>query len=369
MAFKLILALAIKNGLKTTDVFNQYVDIATLGTIADVVPLLGENRVIVDKGLKILHNPKRIGIRAIMEVAGVLDKPLNTSTIAFSIAPRLNAAGRLGSAATAVELLLTNDESRARELALLLDTENKERQQTERQIFDEALELIAKDSNFEKKKVIVLAQENWHQGVIGIVASRLCDMYYKPCILISHTNGVGKGSGRSIKGFTLFDALTHCEKQLIDFGGHAVAAGLNVNMSDIDSFIKEINKYADEVLTEQDMIPTVDIDCPLSERSVTLENAKLLSKLEPFGMNNEKPVFALAPVQVMNIAPVGADNKHLRLRIVKNNQTINCIGFGMGEFAEFIHQGDTVNIAFQMDINHYQGNETVQLILKDIKRK
>lgn len=148
-----------------------------------------------------------------------------------------------------------------------------------------------------------------------------------------------------------------------------MAAGLNVNMSDIDSFIKEINKYADEVLTEQDMIPTVDIDCPLSERSVTLENAKLLSKLEPFGMNNEKPVFALAHVQVMNIAPVGADNKHLRLRIVKNNQTINCIGFGMGEFAEFIHQGDTVNIAFQMDINHYQGNETVQLILKDIKRK
>lgn len=369
VAFKLILALAIKNGLKTTDVFNQYVDIATLGTIADVVPLLGENRVIVDKGLKLLHNPKRIGIRAVMEVAGVLDKPLSASTIAFSIAPRLNAAGRLGSAATAVELLLTNDESRARELALLLDTENKERQQTERQIFDEALELIAKDPNFEKKKVIVLAQENWHQGVIGIVASRLCDMYYKPCILISHTNGVGKGSGRSIKGFNLFDALTHCEKQLIDFGGHAVAAGLNVNMSDIDSFIKEINKYADEVLTEQDMIPTVDIDCPLSERSVTLENAKLLSKLEPFGMNNEKPVFALAHAQVMNIAPVGADNKHLRLRIVKNNQTINCIGFGMGEFVEFIHQGDTVNIAFQMDINHYQGNETVQLILKDIKRK
>lgn len=323
----------------------------------------------MDKGLKILHNPKRIGIRAVMEVAGVLDKPLSASTIAFSIAPRLNAAGRLGSAATAVELLLTNDESRARELALLLDTENKERQQTERQIFDEALELIAKDPNFEKKKVIVLAQENWHQGVIGIVASRLCDMYYKPCILISHTNGVGKGSGRSIKGFNLFDALTHCEKQLIDFGGHAVAAGLNVNMSDIDSFIKEINKYADEVLSEQDMIPTVDIDCPLSERSVTLENAKLLSKLEPFGMNNEKPVFALAHAQVMNIAPVGADNKHLRLRIVKNNQTINCIGFGMGEFAEFIHQGDTVNIAFQMDINHYQGNETVQLILKDIKRK
>lgn len=144
----------------------------------------------------------------------------------------------------------------------------------------EALELIAKDPILKRKKVIVLAQENWHQGVIGIVASRLCDMYYKPCILISHTNGVGKGSGRSIKGFSLFDALTHCEKQLIDFGGHAVAAGLTSICPILTHSIKEINKYADEVLSEQDMIPTVDIDCPLSERSVTLENAKLLSKLE-----------------------------------------------------------------------------------------
>ena len=367
VAFKLILALAMENGMNTKDVFAKYVDIATLGTIADVVPLVGENRIIADKGLKVLQNPRRAGLRAIMEVAGVLGKSINASTIAFAIAPRLNAAGRLGTATTAVELLLTKDENRAREIALILDEENKERQLTEKQIFDEALQLIAADPNFEKKKVIVLAQEDWHHGVIGIVASRLCDMYYKPCILISHSNGVGKGSGRSIKGFNLFDALTHCEKHLTDFGGHAVAAGLNVNMSDLENFTKEINKYADEVLTEQDMIPSVEIDCPLSERAVTLENAQMISKLEPFGMGNEKPVFAMANAQVANIAAVGMDNKHLRLRINKNNQMINCIGFGMGEYASILRSGDTINLAFQMDINTYQGNESVQLILKDLK--
>ncbi len=369
VTFKLVLALAIKNKMNTNDVFAKYIDLAALGTIADVVPLQGENRIIVDKGLKVLQKPKRKGLSAIMEVSGVSGKPVNASTIAFAIAPRLNAAGRLGSATTAVELLLTKDNARAREIALSLDAENKERQATEHEIFNEALKMIAADVNFEKKKVIVLAKEGWHQGVIGIVASRICDMYYKPCILVSYANGVGKGSGRSIKGFNLFDALTHCEKYLTDFGGHAVAAGLNVNMSDLENFTKEINKYADEMLTQQDMIPSIDIDCPLSEQSITIDNAKLLSKLEPFGMCNERPVFAIANAQIAAISAVGAENKHLRMRIIKNNRAINCIGFGMGEYAMLLGSGDYINLAFQMDINTYQGNESVQLILKDIKRR
>lgn len=367
VAFKLILALAMENGMVTKDVFEKYVDIATLGTIADVVPLVGENRVIADKGLKALKKTQRAGIRAILEIAGVLDKEITSSTIAFAIAPRLNAAGRLGTATTAVELLLTKDRNSAREIALTLDKENKERQLTERQIFDEAVSMIASDANFKKKKVIVLAKEDWHHGVIGIVASRLCDMYYKPCILISYSNGVGKGSGRSIKNFNLFDALSHCEKHLTDFGGHAVAAGLNINMCDIEDFTKEINKYADSMLTERDMIPSIEIDCPLSERAVTLENAKMLLNLEPFGMGNEKPVFAMSGARIMNIAAVGIDNKHLRLKISKNDHIINCIGFGMGDFAASIKQGDNINLAFQMDINNHQGIESVQLILKDIK--
>lgn len=369
VAFKLVLAMAMALGLNTTECFKRYVDIVTIGTIADVVPLLGENRIMVDKGLKLLQKPFRPGIRAIIEVAGAANRPMNSSTIAFAIAPRLNAAGRLGSAKTAVELLLTRDENEARKIALELDAENKERQATEHQIYAEAMELIASDPNFEKKKVIVLAKEDWHQGVIGIVASRINDLYYKPCILISHHNGIGKGSGRSIADFNLFDALTHCENHLIDFGGHAVAAGLNINMSELDAFTKEINKYADETLTENDMIPRIEIDCPVTERFITLENAVMLSKLEPFGMENEKPVFSLIDAEAVYVSAVGADSKHLRLRLAKNGVFINCIGFSMGAFAERIQQGGLVDAAFQMNINHYQETDTVQLILKDIKIK
>ena len=369
VAFKLALAIAVSRKMNTKEVFEKYIDLAALGTVADVVPLLGENRIIVDKGLHALQNPTRIGLRAIMEVAGVAGKPITASTIAFAIAPRLNAAGRLGTATTAVELLLTKEAARAREIALLLDAENKERQQTEKEIFDEALEMIAKDVNFEKKKVIVLAHEDWHHGVIGIVASRLTDMYYKPCILISHSNGNGKGSGRSIKAFNLFDALNHCEKYLTEFGGHAVAAGLNINVNEIEEFTKAINKYADEILTEQDMIPSVEIDCPITEQTVTLENAALISRLEPFGMCNEKPIFAIASAEVSAVSAVGADNKHLRLRIAKNGLFLNCIGFGMGEFAATLAKGDTIHIAFQIDINSYQGTDSVQLIIKDIKKR
>lgn len=367
VAFKLILALAVKNGLNTNEIFKKYADIAALGTIADVVPLLGENRIIADKGLKLMQNPQRAGLRAIMEVAGILGKKITSSSIAYAIAPRLNAAGRLGNASTAVELLLTHDIKRAREIAAVLDEENKLRQATEKQIFDEAISMIADDPNFEKKKVIVLCQEDWHQGVIGIVASRLTDIYYKPCILISYSNGIGKGSGRSIKAFNLFDALSHCEKHLTDFGGHAVAAGLNINMSDIDGFIKEINKYADETLTERDMIPTVDIDCPVSETALTVENAKVLSGLEPFGMCNERPTFSISNVQIAAISAVGADNRHLKLKICKNSRYAVCIGFGLGGYVSNIRRGDFVDIAFNMDINEYHGTETLQMVIKDIK--
>ncbi|MCC8169155.1 MAG: single-stranded-DNA-specific exonuclease RecJ, partial [Oscillospiraceae bacterium] len=367
VAFKLVLALAIELDLNTTECFNRFVDIVTIGTIADVVPLLDENRIIVDKGIKALHNPWRPGIKAIIEVAGVSNRPITASTIAFAIAPRLNAAGRLGSAKTAVELLLTRDENEARRIALELDAENKERQLTEQKIYDEALALIAADPNFDKKKVIVLANEGWHQGVIGIVASRINDLYYKPCILISHHNGIGKGSGRSIPGFNLFDALTHCEKYLTDFGGHAVAAGLNVNMSDLDAFTKEINKYADDILSDSDMIPSIEIDCPVTEKYLTLENAHTLSWLEPFGMDNDKPVFSINGMETAYIFAVGTDGKHLRLRCVKNGLFVNCIGFYMGAYVNRLSQGSIIDIAFQIDINRYQGTENVQLVLKDIK--
>lgn len=368
VAFKLVLGLAMEFNISTGECFNRFVDIAAIGTIADVVPLVDENRIIVDKGLQVLNNTNRPGLRELFKIAGVLDKKITASTIAFAIAPRMNAAGRLGTAKTSVELLLTKDENRAREIAKELDDENKERQNTEMSIHHDALEMIAADTNFSKKKVIVLAKEGWHNGVIGIVASRITEYFYKPCILISISNGVGKGSGRSISGFNLFDALSDSEEYLTNFGGHSVAAGLGINENKIEEFSKSINKYADKVLTERDMIPSVKIDCILSGNSLNLKTVKIISLLEPYGMGNERPVFVVKDAYVESISEVGVDGKHLRLQIQKDGVKVNCIGFGFGDYANEISQGDYIHIAFKMDINSYQGNETVQLQICDIKK-
>lgn len=367
VAFKLTLALAMELGLNTGKCFDTFCDLAAIGTIADVVPLIDENRIIVDKGLKLLQNPSRPGLYELLKVAGVESKKINASTIAFSIAPRLNAAGRLGTAVTAVELLLTHDTKRAAEIAAELDKENKERQETEQSIHNDALQMIAADPNFGRKKVIVLAKEGWHNGVIGIVASRITEAYNKPCILISLCNGVGKGSGRSISGFNLFDALNDSDELLTNFGGHAAAAGLGINEGNIEKFTKRINKYADTQLTEQDMIPVVKIDSILNGGSLTIELAKLISVLEPYGMGNEKPVFAVKNALVRSVAAVGADGRHLRLQIEKDGVSVGCIGFGFGEFARLLKSGDGVHLAFRLDVNNYQGNENLQLVLNDIK--
>lgn len=367
VAFKLVLALAMKLNKNTGEVFQKYVDLAAIGTIADVVPLVGENRVIVDKGLKVLENPTRPGIRALLEVAGVASKKINAGTIAFSLAPRMNAAGRLSTAVTAVELLLTNDEVRAKEIATELDSENRERQITEQDILREASEMIAKDPNFSKKRVIVLAKEGWHNGVIGIVASRLVEAYYKPAILISIENGVGKGSGRSISGFNLFDALSECDEFLADFGGHSAAAGLSINEGNIEKFTAKMNDYANSAIADSDMVPVVKIDCMLSGQNLTVPMAKALMALEPYGMGNEKPVFAVKDARVVSAMAIGADSKHLRMQIEKDGIRVGCIGFGLGEYARMLQAGDCVHLAFRLDINVYQGNENLQLVINDIK--
>ena len=368
VAFKLVLALAMKLGLNTGEVFDRYADLAAIGTIADVVPLVDENRIIVSKGLDALQEPHRPGLRALFEVAGVADKKVTASTIAFFAAPRMNAAGRLGTAVTSVELLLTRDEARAKEIAEELDCENRARQETEQEINEQALEMIAKDPGFAKKKVIVLARREWHNGVIGIVASRLVERFYKPTILISISeDGKGKGSGRSISGFNLFDALSDSEELLTNFGGHAVAAGLGINSDKIEEFEKKINKYADSLLADNDMIPVVKLDCMLGGANLNIGLAKMLANLEPYGMGNERPVFGVKDAAVTAISAVGADSKHLRLQIEKDGTRVNCIGFGMGEYQRMIRVGDKVHIAFRLDINTYQGTESVQLQLVDIK--
>ncbi|MDO5396667.1 MAG: single-stranded-DNA-specific exonuclease RecJ [bacterium] len=367
IAFKLILAVTMAMGSNTSQCFNKYIDLVAIGTIADVVPLIDENRIFVDRGLRLLQKPSRPGIRALMEVSGSRT-PVNSSTIGFTLAPRLNASGRLYNASIGVDLLLCEDYNEALETAKKLDFANRKRQSEEQKIFDQALDMIARDVNFEKKKVIVLSNTNWHQGVIGIVASRLNERYYKPCILISDDGkGNGKGSGRSVPGFNLFDALTACSDFLIGFGGHSAAAGLNVNISDITKFSEAINKYADKCLSPDMLVPKLCIDCPINPGHATLQCAKALSKLEPFGMNNEKPVFSMDNLEIVYVSTVGADNNHLRLKLTREGISLNGIGFSLGSLASELSTGMIINAAFQLDINYYLGVESVQLIIKDLK--
>ena len=368
VVFKLVLALAVLMGDSTKDVFLEYVELAALGTIADVVSVSGENRVIIEHGLSVMRNGGNKGIRALLEVSGALLRPIDASSVAFSVSPRLNAAGRIGSADTAVRLLLSEDIDETKKIADELNDANRSRQETEHLIFEEAMDKVMKDVNFDKKKVIVLWGEGWHHGVIGIVASRISERFYKPCILISHENGVGKGSGRSIPGFNLFEALSECEEHLTNFGGHSQAAGLGINTGSLEDFEKAINKYADKVLSNDDLIPKVQIDCRIKPSTLSLGFAQALKKLEPYGMDNEKPVFSLLGAEILAIDTVGTDKKHLRMKVVAEGNQVSAIGFSMSEYAAFFKKGDLVDIAFSVDINVYHGTESLQIFLKDIKK-
>ena len=303
-----------------------------------------------------------------MEVAGVKPEMLNSTSVAFGISPRINAAGRMASAADAVELILSQSHEDAYKKALILDENTRSRRSIESKIFDEALSMIEKDVNFGAKKVIVLAGEGWHHGVIGIVAARILEKFYKPCILISSENGLGKGSARSIPGFNMFDALSDSSELLTKFGGHSQAAGLSLSMSQFDEFEKRINKYAEKVLTDEDMIKKIEIDCKIRLSDISPQTVRMIDGLEPFGMGNEKPIFAVTGAKVAAIAKMGTDGKHLRIRISDGRRLINCVGFSMGELADEIGEGDSVDIAFSMEINEFNGTKNLQLLLKDVRK-
>ena len=367
VAFKLILACGMLFGKKTADVFNKYVEIAAIGTIADIVPLVDENRIIADRGIKALATTQNQGLVSLMELAGVKPGSLNSTSVAFGISPRINAAGRMGSAKTAVELLLSKTPEEGYKKALELDGLNRTRQNVEREIYNDAISKIEADVNFPKKRVIVLWGKGWHHGVIGIVAAKICERYYKPCIMISEENGLGTGSARSIPELNIFDAISDSKELLTKFGGHSQAAGLSLSAADFEEFEKRINKYAEGVLGDAEPIKTVEIDCRITTKDISIEYIKMLERFEPFGTDNEKPVFALLGAKVSGIGKMGADGKHLRLNIADYGRFINCVGFGMGDVADEIGDGDICDIAFTMEINDFRGEKSIQLMLKDIR--
>lgn len=348
----------------------ELLDIVTVGTVADVVPLIDENRIIVNYGLQLLSQTKNNGLSALIKVSGLSGTQINTSHIAYMIAPRINAAGRIANPVLGVELLLCTDSEAAMEIALTLDDINKERQIIEEEIFKQAQDIIENQIDLSKERVIVISCEGWHSGVIGIVASKITEKYFRPCILISLKDGIGKGSGRSIPAFNLFEALDRCKNYLLKYGGHEQAVGLTIKQDEIQDFKKTINEIAFETLDKKDIQPWIEIDANIDPEEIEMKLVDSLYKLEPYGIGNPVPVFICNNLDVVNYRRVGKDNSHIKFTFKYNNKFITGIGFNMGYILDEdtrIKKGEKVSIAFCLDFDNWNGNRCINLLIKDIK--
>ena len=361
VAFKLVCAL---EG-DTQAMLDRYADLVALGTVADVMPITGENRIIVAAGLKKLVETGNIGLEMLLREAGMKNRRLTSSTISFVLAPRINAAGRMGRAELAAELFLTHDPVRAQALAAQLCEQNKLRQNEENQILQQALTRLRTEYNPIEDKIIVLAGEGWHHGVIGIVCSRLCDRYGCPVVLIAlDKDGTGKGSGRSVGGFNLFDALTSCEDLLERYGGHALAAGLTVDAGNIDALRDRLRAYAETHVTMAELVPQLHIDCMVRPDWLTIEQIEGLATLEPYGMRNPEPIFCMKDMVVEDITPISSD-RHVRMTLIKDGVRFSAIWFGTGAGGLGFVEGNYVDAAFHLEINEFRGRRSVQLTLCD----
>ncbi len=364
VAFKLICALEHERPL--AELIDEYADIVAVGTVADVMPLTKENRFIVAEGLKRLQNTKNPGMKMLMQKLGIDQKPLTSNAVSFTMAPRINAAGRLGDAFQAVELFLTQDFDKAAELAEYLCELNRMRQEAENKIYEEILKRLEGEFDPLEDRSIVMWGEHWHNGVIGIVSSRLADRYGVPVILISLEGDCGKGSGRSIKGFNLYGALEENSSFLEKFGGHELAVGLTIHRDKLEEFRRSFAKTAHRMMMKKCVEPMIAIDCEVSPSQLQLEEVRSLSVLEPFGMGNPQPVFCMYDLEIEEITPISRD-RHTKMQLLKNGSSFYAFMFGMGiSNCPFIC-GDTVDAVFSAEINHYRGRESVQLILKDIR--
>lgn len=361
VVFKLIQAISIKLNLDNRE-YLKYLDIVCVGTISDIVPLVDENRVITKLGLKLVPISKNIGLRTLLASTGY--KEVNSTTISFGIAPRINACGRMGEEKEALRLFLTNDLHEAKEITERLNNYNLERQETEKRIFKQALEQI---ENGEKdKSCIVLGQEGWHHGIIGIVASKVTDIYFKPSILICFEGEEGKGSGRSIPGFNLHDAVMNCDTYVEKFGGHSMAIGINVKRENFEKFKKEFEEYTQNSHIS-DIIPIIQIDKQVDIKKINIQEVNELKLLEPYGEGNKMPVFLIKNLKILSIRSL-SEGKHIKLKLGIDNYMIDAIGFNMGEVADKYLIGDKVDIVGSLEVNQFGGNENIQVNLKDLRK-
>ena len=361
VAFKLIQAISQKLNLEEKE-YLKYLDLVCVGTISDIVPLVDENRTIAKLGLKLVEVTKNVGLKTLLKISGY--NIVDSMTISFGIAPRINACGRMGNARLGLRLFLTDNEEEANEIAFKLNEFNKERQEIEKRIFDEAIEQI--ENQKEEKDVIILGKENWHHGVIGIVSSKITDMYFKPSILICFEENEGKGSGRSIPGFDLYEALSKCNSHIAKFGGHSMAIGITIKKDEFESFKKDFENYA-KMCNINDIIPIINIDEEISLKDISIRDVSELKLLEPFGEANKMPLFLCKNLKIHSIRAL-SDGKHLKLSLKDENYWLDVIGFNLGYLSEEYRIGDKVDIVGTLEINKYNGRENLQINLKDIRK-
>ncbi len=363
VALKLVLAL---DEQRSESLFARYCTLAAIGTVADVMPMTGENRTIVCRGLEAIGGTDFLGLRALLQETGLADREVTSIQIGFVLAPRINAAGRMGEAELAADLLLTGDPARAELLARELCGLNRERQAVEQEIFAQAVEQIEFLPDGERS-ALVLSSGSWHQGVVGIVASRLSEKYSCPSFMIHLQNGLGKGSCRSYGGFNLFAALESCQDLLVDFGGHELAAGFNIREEDIPAFRRRMNRCVCEFCNGEKPVSSLAVDVVIRDPGwVTLEEMEALSRLEPYGAGNERPVFAVMGVRVESLQGVG-QNRHLKLRLAMGEQRFDAIFFSATAAACGVAPGMRVDAAFHLQVNEFRGVSSVQLQLVDLR--
>ena len=363
IAFKLLMALEDGAG-DVEDLLEAYSDLAAIGTIGDIVPLTGENRTLIRAGLERLSQSDRPGVQALLENAGIAGKALTSTNVAFTLVPRINATGRMGAPERAVRLLISGYEEEAEVLSEEICADNEERRRVEAEIAEAAFADI-EAKGYMKDRVVVVDGENWHHGVIGIVASRVTERCGKPCMIISRGETEAKGSGRSIEGFSLFEAICACGDLLIKFGGHPMAAGITLKPENIEAFRKRVNQYAAEHFPQMPT-QTVTLDCKLNPAALSVSMAQSLTQLEPFGNGNPQPVFGLFNMELSNVTPVGGGG-HLRLTLEKNGAVITAMRFNTKPEELPYHIGDKIDLAVQLEAREFRGQPSLTVIVRDMK--
>ena len=365
VAFKLAQAIYRKLGQDEKEL-EDHLDLVALGTAADIVPLLGENRILTRYGLLQVAKTSKPGLKSLIFISGLMGKEIGTGQVVFILAPRINAVGRLGDAERAIRLLTTRDEKLASEISRVLDEENRKRKNIDEGTLEQALELIQEEVDLKNDKAIILASAGWHQGVIGIVASRVAERFYRPTVMISIDGEEGKGSARSIPGFHLFEALKECEDCLLKYGGHKYAAGLSISSKEIESFKEKFKLVSARIIKDEDLIPRLTVDAELELEEIQDGLMSALELFAPFGPGNLKPVFVTRGLELADDAYVVGKN-HLRLKVKKNGIIMDAIGFNLGDFAKpLAMRGTKIDLAYVLELNIWNGNSKIQMRLKDL---